>query len=51
MLIDALYATLENRPDVFNRVGVNLAAHVFIVRMNNGVSGLNRCVLLPEPVS
>ena len=37
MLIDALHATLENRPDVLNRVGVNIATDILIAGVNNGV--------------
>ena len=37
MLIDALHATLENRPNIFNRVCVNGSTDILIARVNDGV--------------
>ena len=37
MLIDALHAALEDREVAFNRVGVDVAAHVFVWLVVHGL--------------
>ena len=47
MLIDALHAALENRPYVFNCVGMDVSTDIFILGMYDRVMGckLFACLL------